>query len=137
MTEEAKPPVPLVEQPAPGELQWSGEDLLWLEQVPAVLQPIARRHGRLIFSFVMQSGTSNHALGIMQRRVRGNNELMKAMMIFTQVFENIFTVAVEKSGLTLKQFQACKDDVELIAAIATAPAAPGERRSPSGIILNS
>ncbi len=116
---------------------WSQEDKDWLQTIPVTFHAVAKRHGRFTFAMTMNAGVSNHALEVLAKRCRGNNELMKAIQVIGTNFNTVFLTAMEGRQIAPEKFQECKADVERIGALAQPAAEGGQRRSPGGIILNS
>lgn len=117
---------------------WSEEDRDWLKKhVPEELQTIAVRHGRQLFSLVMQAGAATFALTTLNANIR-HPQLSPMIATLTKIFDQFCQRAVKEAGCTVEQFHECKGDIERLAALRDAGNKKvGERISKGGIILDS
>ena len=117
---------------------WSEEDRDWLKKhVPEELQTIAVRHGRQLFSIVMQAGAAIFALTTLNANIR-HPQLSPMIATLTKIFDQFCQRAVKGAGCTVEQFHECKGDIERLAALRdTGNKKVGERVSKGGIILDS
>lgn len=124
--------------PAANEPALSAEDEAYVGKLPEALRPICRRHGRALFQLVMQAGAMNHALGIIARQAAGNRAIQQALGVVVQSTEALAQAAFISLQVTPEMFTECRVDIERMAALAdVGNRKPGEKLSPSGIILNS
>ena len=124
----------------PEDLQgWSADDLEWLKMVPEMLQPVARRHGRWLFSLTMQNGRAQHAAGIVARQGRGNRALHGALQQLVLVLDDLTKAGLAERKLEVRHLMECRKDIEVAASLAQGgkQLQPGDRVSPGGILLNS
>lgn len=123
-----------------GELteNWSDKDKNWLNvHVPGNLRTIAARHGRELFSLVMQAGAATHVLTVLHSNVK-HPELQSMLRNLTKMMDSLCQKAIKGEGLTLQQFVECKRDVERMAVLQdSGNRLPGDRVSKGGIILDS
>lgn len=117
---------------------WSEEDRDWLKKhVPEELQTIAVRHGRQLYTIVMQAGAATFALTTLSANIR-HPQLSPMIVTLTKIFDQFCQRAVKGAGCTVEQFHECKNDIERLAALKDAgQRLPGERVSKGGIILDS
>jgi len=115
------------------------EQEVWLARQPEVFHPTIARHGRPLYSLVMQVGAINHALGVLSRQGRGNRAIRQAAEVIQKMLDDIGQGVLSRDGKTVKDFMECKEDIERIAALlAGSLTLPGDQAvSPGGIILNS
>jgi len=117
---------------------WTEEDEKWLtsaRDVQEFLYPVARRHGRAIFSIVMNVGLAQQALTKVASQGRGNQALAKATRILQVVLDDLAQRAIRGAGALPEHYIACLSDINLRAALTNAG---GDAKvSKSGIILNS
>ena len=116
---------------------WSEEDEKWVEGLNPVLQPIARRHSRELFQTVFQAGMISEALGAIQQHSMRNRRVLEAVQAMVPATDAMCKQALKANGRTLKDFMACKLDIERIMALSGNTAVTGKGVSPSGIILDS
>ena len=122
------------------------EEAKWLARQPEEFHQLIERHGRPLYTLVMQCGAINHALGVLGRQGRGNRAIGQATLVIQQMLDEIGKGVLGRDGKSVKDFMDCKEDIERIAALLdSSQALPGDRRgspdeqvrSPGGIILNS
>ena len=65
-------------------------DRKWRESLPTALRSVAERHGRKLFTFAYNIGAINEALGVINRRMGGSNEIRRAMKFISEA-SNIMT----------------------------------------------
>lgn len=117
---------------------WSEEDKAWLEKhVPDTLKTIAVRHGRQLYTIVMQAGAATFALTTLHANVR-HPQLSQMIGTLTKLFDQFCQRAVKGANHNIEQFIECKADIERLASLQDSGAKlPGERVSAGGIILDS
>lgn len=118
---------------------WSAEDKIWLEEhVPEGLRPVAVRHGRTLFQWVMMAGAANHALMILSNQTRGNQACRRACTMLENTMNSYLHSILEMGEKKLEHWAECKGDIERVAALQdTGKKQPGDRMSAGGIILDS
>jgi hypothetical protein len=83
----------------------------WINALPSQLQPAALKHGEALFKLTMDIGMSNHALAILQRRTRRNNELTKALLVLSGILNNLANTVLLQNNW-LEDYQKCKFEIE-------------------------
>lgn len=118
---------------------WKPEDVAWLATVPEMLQGVARRHGRELFSIAMQSGGVMHAFGILNSQTRGNRACAQACAVIGKSYDDLVKALLGKMGVKVEDLLACRRDIELVASLVDGgkQRQAGERMSKGGIILDS
>lgn len=117
---------------------WTEEDAAWAEKhVPLELLPHAKKHGRFLFSLVMQAGTAGAALGQAQACVRllgskYQRQLGMSVQMQSQILNDMLSRIMKDNKVSQEMFNACRIDIETTGALMAA-AAP----TASGLILPS
>src|ERR1035437_7838460 len=112
----------LLDQPAP--------DTAWADKYGSVLKPIALKYGEQLFNFTMSVGVANVAIQTIMRRVRGNQELTRAMMILSSTCNVQAQQILALTGNT-EQFLLCKTEIESSTPAIMVPEAVGRIVVPS------
>ena len=112
----------LLDQPAP--------DTAWADKYGSVLKPIALKYGEQLFNFTMSIGVANVATQTIMRRIRGNNELTKSMMILVSTLDAQAKSILAMSN-SMEQFLACKTEIESSTPAIMIPEAAGRIVVPS------
>lgn len=115
---------------------WSDEDRAWLDKyVPEMLITVAIRHGRPLFTLVMQAGAASHAFDILSGNAPKRFQPPIAML--QRTMEDMMQKLLKAEGFSPEKFQECKADIERAVALASGGKPQGGNVSPGGIILNS
>lgn len=116
---------------------WSEEDMKWLEgKVQEHLQPIAARHGRLLFSIVINAGQAEFLLTTLHANA-GIREVKLMIRSLTTLMNWFSNETLRGHEIPHAKFLECKQDIERVMALKLGMVASGEQLSKGGIILNS
>ncbi len=113
-------------------VKWTNEDELWVSNIPPHLAPVARRHGRELFCYVMQGNEVAVALNQLTKRLRGNRELMFALDVVIATMNDLSQGRFQQGGWTSAQVMEVQQDA--MRATQLANVGP-EQRTASGLII--
>ena len=111
---------------------WSEEDQAWLgEKVPEAMRTIAVRHGRQLFTLVMQAGAANHCIGVLLANIQVR-EGKQMVAVLAGTMDEMCKRVLVGEGRTMEQFNECKQDVERMAELIAAKPKEGRKVSKGG-----
>ena len=105
-------------------------DLEWRENLPPEFRSIAKRTGRELFAIAYNIGAITEALMILNRRVGGNNELMRAVTVLQNSANQITALLLDSKEITVPQIKEIQRDIEIASQLAGA-----QRNTPGGQII--
>ena len=112
------------------------EEAKWLETIRPEFRAAAERHGRPLFSLVMQLGAITHGLGIIAQQGRGNRAISQAVSVLQMNLEALAQTALLAAGKSTGDYAECRADIERVAALLDTGAGLPGKVSKGGIILN-
>ena len=116
----------LTEQPTPDEA--------WIATLPLPLQGIATRHGRDITVYLTNMNSSQYAVQLMLRRLRGNMEMERAISVLVNTLNDLSQQYSILKGWSNGYLEEVKQEMDRAVALANVPPA---KKSNGGIILPS
>ncbi len=90
----------------------NGHDKEGLAGLPPVMAQIAARYGRGIFEATMTINTINYGLQELEKQARGNQRVMKTLIVTSAMIRQLAAQLVTVAGWELQQLESCRLDVE-------------------------
>ncbi len=135
MSEESS--APLMNSIEQETLDWPEVDKQWLSRQPTQLQHVAVRHGRELYTLVMNAGMVSFVLTTLHGNIK-HGEARQMLQNVARVVDLFVKKILPTIGKDTKQFAECQQDIERLAQLQDPEGKlAGARVSKGGIILDS